>query len=58
LYRLENLRHFSQRQTKTWLQLGQWNLEAFSPGITGRLHDVQTGSAIDLCDKPEWPRLG
>jgi len=58
LYLRENLRHFSQRHTKIWLQLGQWNFEAFSPGITGRLQEVQTGSAIDFCDKLERPVRG
>ncbi len=55
MYLRENLRHFSQRQTNTWLQLGQLNLEAFSPGMMGRLQDVQTGSATDLCDNQEGP---
>ena len=52
LYLRENFLHFSQRQTETWLQLGQLNLEAFSPGMTGLLHDVHIGSPIDFCDKP------
>ena len=32
-------------------QFGQWNFEAASLGVMGRLQDVQTGSAIDFCDK-------
>jgi len=54
------LRHFSQRQTETCWQLGHGNFDAASPGIIGLLHDVQTGSATDLCDKLEKapPKLG
>jgi len=51
LYLRENFRHFSQRQTNPWAQLGHRNLDAFSPGITGRLQDVQTGRLTDFCDK-------
>jgi len=58
LYSRENLRHFSQRQTKTRWQFGQWNFEAASLGMMGRLQDVQTGSEIDFCDKLEVPRRG
>jgi hypothetical protein len=51
LYLLENFLHFSQRQTATCWQLGQWNFEALSPGIIGLLQEVQTGSETDLWDK-------
>jgi hypothetical protein len=34
------------------------NFEAFSPGMMGRLQDVQTGSETDLCDMLGRPRRG
>jgi len=58
LYLLENLRHFSHLQTNTWLQLGQWNFDAASPGMIGLLQEVQTGSVTDFWDKLEMPGRG
>jgi hypothetical protein len=50
LYLRENFLHFSQRQIRTWLQLGQWNFVALSPGLTGLLHELQRGSEMVDCD--------
>jgi len=50
LYVLAKFLHLSHLQIITFKQLGQFSLTARSPGIIGRLHEVQMGRFICLDD--------